>query len=239
MMAQICKGSNRQITKNFTEAEFHSKSLDAPQCHSLDDKVINGLQIIRDSFNTPIRITSTLRTATGNSAVGGVSDSRHLNPARAIDSQPIANRDMHLQKFYDDFKCKGPLYRKLRASGINGIGIYETFIHIDTRSTPSFWDNSAGKWGDVRITNEYMRQIPETGLNSRDCEFESEAIAYETGSEYGITGILSPLDPRNYSGEDGIKSQESGLIKLLVGGGMMLMGGIVLFVYMRKQKLGI
>mgnify|MGYP001179070391 FL=1 len=238
-MAHICKGSTRQVTKNFTEAELHSKSIDAPTCHSLDDQTIEGLQTIRDWFGAPIRVTSTLRTALGNELAGGVSDSRHLAPARAIDFQFISDNDNYLTRFYHDFKCKGPLYRKLRAQGINGIGIYKTFIHIDNRasSSKSFWDDSAGKFGDIRITNPYMSQIPETGLDSVDCEIEGEAIAEETNSEYGLTGFLSPLDPNNYSGEDGIKSQGSGLLKLvLVGGGLIALGGIFIIISSRKKR---
>ena len=235
-MATICKNGTRQVTKDFTEAELHSKSYDAPECHYLDDNTIEGLQTIRDHFGAPIRVTSTLRTATGNALVDGASDSRHLAPASAIDLQFINNNDSYLKQFYDDFKCKGPLYRKLRAKGLNGIGIYKTFIHIDTRasSVKSFWDDSAGKYGSVRIKNAYMAQIPESGLNSSECPFQSQEIAQNTDSEYGLTGVFSPLDPNNYSGEDGIKSQESGLWQLLVGGGLILLGGIVFIIRSRK-----
>jgi hypothetical protein len=238
-MATICKDGTRQITKNFIESELYSKSLDAPQCHFLDDVTIQGLQIVRDHFNAPIRVTSTLRTAAGNALVDGKSNSRHLAPASAIDFQFINNNDGILKQFYEDFKCKGPLYRKLRAKGINGMGVYKTFIHIDTRnrSVQSFWDESAGKYGDVRVTNPYMAQIPESGLSSSECSFESEAIAEQTDSEYGLTGILSPLDPRNYSGEDGIKSQEEGLkTLLLIGGGLLLLGGSFLIFSSKKRS---
>lgn len=231
-MANICKGSNRQITKNFTEDELHSKSLDAPKCHYLDTTTINALQVIRDWYNTPITVTSTLRTKTGNALVGGVSNSRHLAPASAIDFVFSKNHDATMKKFYEDFKCKGPLHRKLRGMGINGIGIYKEFIHIDTRvPTPSFWDESAGKWGDTRITNSYMSQIPSSGLDSIACN------SLQSDSDYGLTGALSPLDPNNYSGEDGIKSNEDGLWKLLVGGVLILGGGIALLVYRKSKKI--
>lgn len=236
-MATICKDGTRQITKNFTEAELHSKSLDAPKCHFLDDTTIEALQMVRDHFNAPIRVTSTLRTAAGNALVDGKANSRHLAPASAIDFQFIDNNDGYLKQFYEDFKCKGPLYRKLRAKGINGMGVYKTFIHIDTRaiSVKSFWDESAGEYGDVRVTNPYMAQIPESGLSSSECSFESEEIAEETGSQYGLTGILAPLDPSNYSGEDGIKSQEDGLTKLiLIGGALIAAGGA--FLIFRSKK---
>lgn len=236
-MATICKNGTKQITKDFSEKELYSKSLDAPQCHYLDDKTINALQAIRDWANTPIRVTSTLRTKAGNDLIGGVSNSRHLEPASAIDFQFIDNRDAVMQRFYEDFRCKGSLYRKLRSMGINGIGIYGTFIHIDTRSSSvkSFWDESAGKYGDTRVTNAYMAQIPESGLSGSQCDVQSEIIAEATDSEYGLTGIFAPIDPRNYSGEDGLKSQERGLINLLIGGLLLVGGAVALLIYNKKK----
>ena len=141
-MAEICRDGNRQITKNFSERELYSKSLDAPVCFNLSQTTINGLQTIRDWFNTPIIVTSTLRTPTGNALVGGVSNSRHLT-GDAIDSVFQNNREVHLKEFYEQMRCKGELYRKLRKQGINGIGIYASFIHIDDRpkSLESFWDD--------------------------------------------------------------------------------------------------
>ena len=235
-MATICKNGRKQISKDFSEQELYSKSFDAPECHYLDDKAINALQAIRDWFNVPIKITSTLRTATGNDLIGGASNSRHLQPASAIDFQFVENQDATMKKFYQDFRCKAGLYRKLRSMGVNGIGIYKSFIHIDARSSAmsSFWDESAGKFGDTRITNPYMAQIPESGFCGAQCQTESGEIAESTDSTYGLTGILSPFDPKNYSGEDGLKSQESALLNLLIGGVFFVGGGIILLIYSRK-----
>ena len=74
----IYPNSNRQITDNFTESELYSKSADASTSHYLDDDVIFALQIIRTNYNLPIRVTSTYRTPTANTLVGGVKNSRHL-----------------------------------------------------------------------------------------------------------------------------------------------------------------
>jgi hypothetical protein len=222
-MAEICRGGNRQIAKNFTEKELYSHSIDAPLCFNLSDTTINGLQTIRDWFNTPIIVTSTLRTPTGNALAGGVSNSRHLT-GDAIDFDFQNNADVHLKEFYEQMRCKGELYRKLREQGINGMGIYDSFIHIDDRpkSVESFWDDSAGAWGDVRVNNKYMSQIPESGLSSSSC------VNNTIQSEYGLKGILAPLDSSNYSGEDGIYSQSKNIKLLLIGGLLLTAGGVIL-----------
>lgn len=222
-MAEICRDGNRQIAKNFTERELYSHSIDAPLCFNLSDTTINGLQTIRDWFNTPIIVTSTLRTPTGNALVGGVSNSRHLT-GDAIDSVFQNNREVHLKEFYEQMRCKGELYRKLRKQGINGIGIYASFIHIDDRpkSVESFWDDSAGAWGDVRLNNKYMSQIPESGLSSSSC------VNNTIQSEYGLTGILAPFDSSNYSAEDGVLSQSKNIKLLLIGGLLLTAGGVIL-----------
>ena len=80
-----------------------------------------------------------------------------------------------------------------------------------------------------------MAQIPESGLSGSQCDMESEIIAEATDSDYGLTGVFAPLDPRNYSGEDGLKSQETGLINLLIGG-VLLVGGGSYFVDLQQEK---
>ena len=208
-MTEICRDGNRQITKNFSERELYSKSLDAPVCFNLSKTTINGLQTIRDWFNTPIIVTST--------------NSRHLT-GDAIDFDFQNNADVHLKEFYEQMRCKGELYRKLRKQGINGMGIYASFIHIDDRpkSVESFWDDSAGAWGDTRVNNKYMSQIPESGLSSDSC------VSNTIESDYGLTGILAPFDSNNYSGEDGIYSQSKNIKLLLIGGLLIAVGGLTI-----------
>ena len=52
--------------------------------------------------------------------------------------------------------------------GVKGIGIYKTFMHIDSGESPLnprpqmvFWDQSEGKFGPIAMTTAYMAGVPE------------------------------------------------------------------------------
>jgi hypothetical protein len=128
----IYPNSNRQITDNFTESELFSKSADVSTSHYLDDNTIFGLQSIRTYYNSPIRVTSTYRSPISNAMVGGVSNSRHL-VSKAIDFQFINNNEDNIARLQADWNNRNEIYHLLRAWGINAIGFYTNFVHIDTR----------------------------------------------------------------------------------------------------------
>lgn len=128
----IYKGSTRQVTTNFKENELFSKSFDAPPSHYLGDGVINALQSIRTYYNTPIRVTSTYRTPLGNSLCGGVPNSTH-SIATAIDFQFIKSNNDFITRLQADWNSRSDIYDIIRTHGINAIGFYTNFIHIDTR----------------------------------------------------------------------------------------------------------
>ena len=67
---------NKKLSANFTVREFACK--DGNVAVLVDDKLVNGLQKIRDHFGKPIKINSAYRTAAHNKAVGGSPNSQHL-----------------------------------------------------------------------------------------------------------------------------------------------------------------
>ncbi len=183
---QIHPNSNRQITDNFTEAELYSKSADASGSHFLDDNVIFGLQSIRSAYGIPIRVSSTYRTPLGNSLAGGVSQSQHLI-SKAIDFQFINNNTENIQRFQADWNARKSIYHTLRAFGINGIGFYTNFIHIDTRFNES----------DSYLNSEGI-SVPYSTLNTPS---ESAYGSYQTWGTSLNTSMLPTL--LEYSKEDG------------------------------------
>lgn len=186
-METICSGGTRQIRPNFSEHELYSKSPNAPECHPMSDITLDAIQAIREFWGVPASVTSTHRTATHNAAIGGSSASQHLGFG-AIDLQPMSpnTRAEKMQALYQDLICKGPLYQSLRDMGVKGLGIYNTFVHVDDgtfegnpRPFMQFWDMSAGNHGPIQMTTAYMATIPENG--SPECG----AWSPETIKKYG------------------------------------------------------
>ena len=147
----IQKGSNRLLAPNFRESEFYSTSKDAPASHPLRSELVEAVQFLRDYYKVPWRVTSTFRTKAHEIGICQklgikfLTNSQHL-VGRAIDSQPVA--DPHGEILSDltwQFTAKqGPVYDGLRDIGINGFGIYDTFIHLDARTGPLKYHDTHG-----------------------------------------------------------------------------------------------
>jgi len=76
---------------------------------------------LREEFG-PTMVSSGYRNSRYNQIVGGADDSMHLYFC-ALDLKPQRGTPRKWRAFF----------RRQRLSGIMGIGVYKTFIHIDTR----------------------------------------------------------------------------------------------------------
>ena len=124
------KGQAVKLSANFNSTEFDCHGSGCCSQTIINPQLVKYLQQIRDHFNAPITITSAYRCPTHNSRVGGAPGSRHSKgDAADIVVSGVAPREV--AKYAESI-------------GIKGIGLYETsadgyFVHIDTRSTKSFW----------------------------------------------------------------------------------------------------
>lgn len=120
------KDGNKKLSTNFKVREFACKDGSDPIFISPDLVIV--LQKIRTHFGKAVTITSAYRTPTRNKAVGGTTYSQHLYGNAA------------------DIKVSGVSPAKVAAYAekllINkgGIGIYDTFTHIDVRNTKARWN---------------------------------------------------------------------------------------------------
>lgn len=120
------KDGNKNLSTNFKVKEF--ACTDGSDPIFIDSDLVNVLQKIRTHFGKSVTITSAYRTPTKNKAVGGTAYSQHLY-GKAADIKVSGVTPKKVAQYAETIlKNKG------------GIGIYSTFVHVDTRATKSRWN---------------------------------------------------------------------------------------------------
>lgn len=120
------KDGNKKLSANFRVKEFACADGSDPIFISPD--LVSVLQKIRAHFGKPVIITSAYRTPAHNAKVGGVANSQHLFGA-AADIRVKNVSPLRVAQYAEQI-----LINK------GGIGVYETFVHIDVRPTKSRWN---------------------------------------------------------------------------------------------------
>lgn len=160
----IHKGDRKKITKNFTAAELWTTCSNyGYKYHWISQQVVYGLQIIRDFYQCPIRITSNYRNATCNAVKAKATLSQHIQ-FNAVDFVFIGNAAQKTNKVYTrDILRRGPLFKLLYSAGIRGYGSYDNgSFHIDCRKKYycEAWDGKPlCAWG--RFNQHFGPLIPE------------------------------------------------------------------------------
>jgi len=100
---------------------------------TVDSVLVSMVENVREYFAQPIKVTSGNRCIEYNEKIGGSKNSQHIL-SRACDIQvknvsPNVVQNYCLQAF----------------DGIGGIGRYDTFTHIDSRSDVARWDKRGHK----------------------------------------------------------------------------------------------
>jgi len=113
------------ISEHFNRSEFACKC--GCGFDTIDTETLKVLEEIRAHFNSPVKITSGCRCAAYNKKVGGKKHSQHLR-GRAADIQ-VNGFSSDAVKLYAEFI----MHRR------GGIGRYNTFTHIDTRTGKARW----------------------------------------------------------------------------------------------------
>nr|DAH48539.1 MAG TPA: peptidase [Caudoviricetes sp.] len=87
------------------------------------------LNRIRTAWGRPIIVNSAYRSPEHNRAVGGVENSYHVQ-GLAADIRPEHQEDLpELQDLCLDLNADG------------GVGLYDSFVHVDARGFKARWDN--------------------------------------------------------------------------------------------------
>ncbi len=123
------KGSTIQVAKNFRAREFDCQGSGCCTQTPIDEKLVSFLQQIRDHFGKPVYLTA-YRCPTHNARTpNAATNSRHIYGQAA---------DFHI-----DGVSPAEIAKYAESIGVKGIGLYDTFVHIDTRETKSFWYSHA------------------------------------------------------------------------------------------------
>lgn len=128
------KTSRTKLSDNFKTNEFKCKGSNCCSTTLIDEKLVEYLQKIRAHFGKAVTINSAYRCAIHNKNIGGATNSRHTK-GQAADIKVEGVAPAEVAKYAESI-------------GVKGIGLYETdkdghFVHIDTRTTKSFWYGQA------------------------------------------------------------------------------------------------
>ena len=112
------------MSKNFKDSEM---ACDCCGEVKLDPHLFAILELVRLRFDSPVVITSGYRCPKHNESVGGASNSQHLlGTASDIVLKGVAPKDVY--DFIDGIFPK-----------TYGLGLYDTFVHIDVRQERARW----------------------------------------------------------------------------------------------------
>ena len=119
------KNGNIALSKNFKVREFACRDGSDVVFVSMD--LVEVLQKIRDHFGRPVTINSGYRTVTYNKKVDGADFSQHMY-GMAADISVSGVKPKDVAAFAETLLPK-----------TGGIGIYDTFTHVDVRAVKSRW----------------------------------------------------------------------------------------------------
>lgn len=122
-----------KLTKNFSLEEFKCKDgSDIPnaQLNNIIE-LANNLQVLRDTINKTISITSGYRSPKYNAKIGGVKNSQHTK-GTASDIQVKGMTPKEVAKVIEGLIESGKMKQ-------GGIGIYPNFTHYDIRGIKARW----------------------------------------------------------------------------------------------------
>ena len=193
------KGDPTKISQNFRAREFDCPGSGCCDQTLIDEDLVAYLQKIRDHFGKPLYLTG------------------YRCPEFNARTPNAAPKSRHTMGMAADFHVEGvrPLEVAQYAQilGIRGIGLYDTFVHVDTRQEKSFWlgheQQSVSTFGGGYTLVEFIRDVQVA------CGAESDGIAGpETLSK---TVTLSETKNRTHPAVSAVQTRLNALGYIQVG----------------------
>lgn len=169
------KGSDTKLSKNFSVYEFACNGDGCCSETPIDDQLVEYLQKIRDHFGAKVTIPCGHRCEKHNAEVkNAAKKSRHIY-GQAADIHVEGVQPIEVARFAESI-------------GVKGIGLYDTFVHIDTRTQKSFWYSHA----QLRRTT-----------------FAESGTAGATAEEYSLVDFVKDVQKACGAAVDGVAGQET------------------------------
>lgn len=120
-----------QINRIRVEENFHLNEFECPHCKTvkLCPELLDRLQKMRSEAGAPLFINSGYRCPPYNREVSGVPGSQHVEGTAA----DIRIQGMSVSQLHN---------MALRYFPDGGVGLYNSFVHVDTRGHQARWDYS-------------------------------------------------------------------------------------------------
>ena len=182
------KGTSTKLSANFNSTEFDCHGSGCCSSTLVDDQLVTYLQKIREHFGKPVNISSGYRCATHNKNVGGATNSRHAKGQAA---------DIYINGI-----APAEIAKYAESIGILGIGLYETnsdghFVHIDTRTTKSFWygqnEASRSTFGGTTVATNNKIDTSAIKDVAADPKVIWDYFKKKGLNDYGIAGLMGNL----------------------------------------------
>lgn len=142
---QYKKGVDTKLAENFQSLEFDCNGVGCCTTTLIDEKLVEYLQNIRDHFQKPVHLTAYRCKVHNARTPNAAPNSRHTFGQAA---------DFHI----DGVPCT-EIAKYAESIGVKGIGLYDDFVHIDTRENKSFWYSHAqhyrSTFGGSSVGNGY------------------------------------------------------------------------------------
>ena len=139
------RGDSTKLSPNFRAREFDCPGVGCCNETPIDEKLVEYLQKIRDHFKKPVEITA-YRCKVFNSKVANAAPKSRHTFGQAAD-------------FHIDGISPAEIAKFAESIGVKGIGLYDDFVHIDTRDSKSFWYSHAQEYrstfGGAPVEEEY------------------------------------------------------------------------------------
>lgn len=155
------KGSAEKLSPNFRAREFDCQGSGCCDKTLIDTDLLTCLQKVRDHFGKPVHLTG------------------YRCPEHNAKTPNAAPKSYHTMGMAADFHIEGiaplKIAQYLESLGVKGIGLYDSFVHMDTRAQKSFWmgheQERRSTFGGNYTLAEFIREVQYA------CGAEADGIA--------------------------------------------------------------